>query len=299
MTNPSEDTNDANESRPELPYLLASSDDLRDLDFEAPIKGIKSAECHVLSTKFKGMLPTEGGKLAGPADPAGRVFAMLYAITDFHFKPQDRHEPFSPILILADGRRSPAPSDFRGVLEVVADMAERAKNPVLKARLADLCWLLDRKRASLGVLAVNAYIEIIEGIGRGDFIFQSMPDKGEFHHIAIDHILRASQIAWALGEDKDEFSRCRSLIANFRKQAIAEHVLVPVTWFSDLDLQFHVSEPAEVAKDIEEVLAVSGESATTHIVLRLWDLAAQAYRAAGQHADMARCQTQLPQCVKK
>ena len=292
MTNRSEGTNDANDSPPQLPYLLATSDDLHDLDFEAPIRGVKTAECHVLSAKFKGRLLTEDGKLARPVDAAERVFAMLYAITDFYFKPQDRHEPFGPAAIRADGRPSPAPPDFRGVLAVVAEIATRAKNPVLRARLADLCWLLDRKRASLGVLAVNAYIEIVEGIGRGDFISPCIPDNGEFYHTAIDHILRASQIAWALGEGKDEFSRCQDLIADFRKRAIADNALVPISWLSDLDLQFDVSPPVEVAKNIAGVLSAPIEGVTTHIAVRLWDLAARAYRAAGQNLDGARCQAE-------
>jgi hypothetical protein len=38
-------------------------------------------------------------------------------------------------------------------------MATHAKHPVPRARLADVCWLLDRKRAQLGASAISAYVE--------------------------------------------------------------------------------------------------------------------------------------------
>jgi hypothetical protein len=53
-------------------------------------------------------------------------------------RPTDVNEPFKPLIVWTDGRSS-APSDFRGpLLEAIAAMAERARNPVLRARLADM-----------------------------------------------------------------------------------------------------------------------------------------------------------------
>jgi hypothetical protein len=96
------------------------------------------------------MQPPEKGA-EPPDNPATRVFTMLSAVTGMLFKPQEKHEPFGPMVMFAYGRRSAIPEDFREPhSEVLAYMAERTKNPVLRARLCDICWLLDRKRGKLG-----------------------------------------------------------------------------------------------------------------------------------------------------
>jgi hypothetical protein len=64
-----------------------------------------------------------------------------------HLRAQEPNDPFGPMVTFTDGR-SAAPVDFHGEpVEVLAQMAARAKHPVLRARLADACWLPDRKRA--------------------------------------------------------------------------------------------------------------------------------------------------------
>ena len=291
MTNPSEDMNDANKPRPELPYLLASSDDLRDVDFEAPIRAVKTAECHVLSAKFKGMLLTEDGKLVRPADPAGRVFAMLASITDLHFKPEEKNEPFGPMLILANGGRSAAPSDFRDVLDVVAEMAKRAENPMLKARLADLCWLLDRRRANLGVLAVRAYLDIINSMASDQSGLEFRDNFDKLYHAYL-YILRACDIAWALGKDKKEFIDCVELVKILRKKAVCARDQALTDWFSQMDLRLAASDQSEIASDIERVLAAPSHGVVTDKISDLWNLAAEAYQKAGKDTERDRCRTE-------
>jgi hypothetical protein len=121
--------------RETLPWLRATVEDVQALDFEAPITGSSAADSHELSDQFRAALPpTEEG--TEPLDTAAvRVFGMLSAVTGIRFTPEHGNEPFAPMAVLADGRRSPIPEDFRGApLEVLAYMAERAANTVLRAR---------------------------------------------------------------------------------------------------------------------------------------------------------------------
>jgi hypothetical protein len=113
------------------------------VDFEAPVAQSHSAD----STEFANLFQA-GADAAGEDTPSRRAFSMLAGVTGMLFKPQESNEPFGAMAAFADGRRSAVPSDFRGPLvEVLAEMAARAKHPVLRARLADTCWLLDRKQA--------------------------------------------------------------------------------------------------------------------------------------------------------
>ena len=143
-------------------WLRASLADLVDFDFEAPISRSTSADSNELSQLFR--TAAENAATDGsPETPAARVFSMLAAVTGMYLKAQEPNEPFGPMVVWAEGRRSVAPGDFRGApIEVLSEMAARAEHPVLRARLADVSWLLERKRAELGKTAIAAYVEIVK-----------------------------------------------------------------------------------------------------------------------------------------
>jgi hypothetical protein len=153
---------DAPQSQPV--WLRASLADLIDFDFEAPIGASRSADSNELGQLFR--TAAESAATDGsPETPAARVFSMLAAVTGMHLKAQEPNEPFGPMVVWAEGRRSAAPGDFRGApVEVLSEMAARTKHPVLRARLADVSWLLDRKRAQLGKTAISAYVEIAKQV---------------------------------------------------------------------------------------------------------------------------------------
>jgi Transposase, Mutator family len=109
---------------------------------------------------------------------ATRIFAMLTAATSMRLKAREREEPFGPLMSSCD-RRTAIPADFRGEpVKLLADMAARSVNPLLKARLADMCWLLERKRGALAAVAVAAYVETIEAVELGTLKFQYAHNDG-------------------------------------------------------------------------------------------------------------------------
>jgi hypothetical protein len=132
---------------PVPPWVRATAEDIAGLDVEAPLNGTTSADCNELSDLYRAAATSSDGS-AEPDTPAVRAFVMLSAVTGMHFKPEERNEPFGPMVVFADGRRSAVPSDFRSHVDLLADMAERASHPVLRARLSDVCWLLDRNEAN-------------------------------------------------------------------------------------------------------------------------------------------------------
>jgi hypothetical protein len=150
------------------PWARATLADIHDLDFEGPIAYTVTAEPDELSTLYRKAAKLHEELGDADAAPAARVFAMLASAMGLHFKPENRHEPYGAMCIWADGRRSALPEDFRGEPEaVLVYAAERARNPVLRARLSDLSWLLDRKRIDLGRAAVAAYVGIVEKLETG------------------------------------------------------------------------------------------------------------------------------------
>ncbi len=271
------------------PWLHATAEDVASVDFEAPLAGSKTAHCNALSGLYRAAVKPSENSAERVDTPEARVFTMLSALTGMHFKPHDWNEPFGPMVVFADGRRSATPSDFRSQVEILAGLAERSTNPVLRARLSDLCWLLDRKRWQLARAAVAAYTEIVRKTDCGELSYSFSDELGALKRDARDYLLRALQIGRALGWEKPETIAARDLVKKLREQALVKGALVPIHWFSALDLDFGISDPGDVGACIHGILAAHSEKANPHAVVDLWRLAARAYHLAKKDDDKNRC----------
>ncbi len=222
---------------------------------------------------------------------------MLWGVTGMHFKPADTNEPFGPMVVLAGGGRSAIAADFRGHADVLQAMARAATNVVLKARLCDLAWLLDRRQVALGIEALQTYIELVRQVEAGDLRFRHADYDWQFHHETREYLLRALGLARLLGWSKPEALVAQAQLIAVRKRAVAARDPVPVHWFCELDLRTRVSDPGEIAAELEEVLANLPEGANHHTVVDLWRLAARAYEMAKREEDKHRCQVATAQAM--
>jgi hypothetical protein len=269
------------------PWLQATFDDVAAVDVNAPATGCNDASCRVIGDLYQ-KAAADSTAAQSSNLPADRVYLMLAAALHMHFKPRDRNEPFGPLFVM-EGRRSAIQSDFRPRIDVLAAAAEKATNPVLKARIADLCWLLDRRRAALGFAAMKAYVDIVTGMERGELTHRLLEKHGALHFECRDLLQRALLIGQLLGRDKPETMAARDAVRRLRKQSLPDGTLVEVQRFGALDLDFGVSDPAEVATDIEGVMARRDANKDRHSDVELWRLAARAYGYAKADADRDRC----------
>ncbi len=152
-------------------------------------------------------------------------------------------------------------------------MAARSVNPVIKARLADMYWLLERKRGALAAMAVAAYVDTIEAVELGTLKFPFAHNDGALEFGARDLLRRALHIGRAIGWAKPETVRARDAVVRLRGLAATRRLAAPLIWFSELDLDFSVSDPLPVAAGIEEVLAAA--EVDFHARTSLWRLAAR------------------------
>jgi hypothetical protein len=291
---PMDENRATDEPSPLASWQLATEADLFDLDFEEPIAGLASADTSQLSAHYYLAIRRADTATARPSTPSQRVFTMLWAVTSMHLKPEDKHEPFGPLWQAASGRTA-APADFRGPrLEILMEMADRAKHPALRARLADLCWLLDRKQARLANVAIAAYVALVQEVDSGRLKFQFDRNEGALHLDACDLLRRALQIGLRIGWDNKETIAAREATILLRKRATSSRSLVPILRFGKLDLTLNVSNPAEVAADIEEALESPPppDNASAPIIVDLWRLAANAYRFAKMQEDENRCKSE-------
>ena len=278
-------------------WLRATVDDIAGLDFEVPIANCDSADCHELSTAYREAANAHEKQNDEASAAAARVFAMLSAVTDFHFKPNDRNAPFGPMMVMGN-RRSAIPEDFRGLpLQVLAHAAENAANPVLKARLCDVCWLLERRRHQLGRAAVASYVAIIEGLDSGTKKDRLDRDDPLLGLTARDVLRRALSMGRPIGWDSDEVLAARALVPAIRARASKTSNPAPVHWFSEMDLDFGISNPAKIAAEIEAYLCTGIPESGSHMIVELWRLAARAHHYAKDDDGKYRCSTSAAEAL--
>jgi hypothetical protein len=274
---------------PVVPWQNVSVADLGNLGFELPIAACDFADCHDLADLYQREAFPDPG--ADPADsPSLRVCSLLGATLNMYFKPEERHEPFGPLIAWADGRRSPITSDFKHQLDVLAIVAEQAHHPALKARTADICWLLDRKRWTLGLAAVVGYVDVVRAVDQGRLKYRFESDFGVLGRDTCDHLRRALFIGRALGWKRPEVLAARELVTELRTRAAAANLMLPLLWFCELDFQFGVTEDrAELAQAVEAVMAAQPVQEDSHLMVDMWRFASRAYFAARREEDAYRC----------
>jgi hypothetical protein len=275
---------------PQLPqvylWLQATLEEVEAVDFEAPIANSPATRAHEIEQLYHAAVKEAEAR---QDVSAARVFSMLAAVTSMFFRPRDVHEPFGPMMVMTNGR-SPAPSDYRGHVEQLASMARRAKHPVLRARLSDLTWLLDRKQAVAATAAIDSYIELVDRIRRQKLNDLEPEDLGVLGHDVQEYVRRALQIGRAIGWDKPSTLAARKLAVDLRKLALQRRKPGPIYWFSYLDLDFDLSPSAAVSADLEAYLALTDRPDDVHNVVGLWRLATMGYHHARQEEDKVRCQ---------
>ena len=300
MTNATEnlEANSAAESPPAEsapqgppPWVRASLADLTDFDFEAPVRGSPAADANELSERFRASDESAAKETADT--PAARVSSMLAAVMGMHLKSQDPNEPFGPMVVWAEGRRTAAPEDFRGEpVAVLSEMAARAEHPVLRARLADVSWLLERKRAHLGKLAISAYVEIVKQVDGGTLRFRFDNEPGALKYEVRDLLRRALSIARTMGFDQAAASAPRATTAELHARAFEGKLPVPALWFGHLDLDFRVSDPSAVGKAVEALVAALPDGTDGHTIVNLWRMASRAFHLGKQDTDQHHAQSE-------
>ncbi|MBP1859783.1 DUF4209 domain-containing protein [Rhizobium herbae] len=275
-----------------LPFwLTATLDDIQAVAFETPIGDCDSSDCGVLSTEFSKATDACKQRNDPASEPDARVFAMLQAVTNFHFRPTDRNAPFGPMMIMGD-RRSAMPEDFRGdPIAVLSYAAANSKNPVLRARLADVCWLLERKRFQLGRIAISAYLDVLKGLAEGELKERFGRDEPLLGLAARDVLRRALSIARPIGWESEEAVAARTLLVDIRTLAATQGNPVPAHWFFEMDLDFGISDASTIAGAIEAYLLSGLVEPGSHIIVELWRLAARAFHSAKDEQGKYRCAT--------
>lgn len=270
----------------EGPYwLTATKADLDSADLNAPAD-LRCADARALSRLYG-----DAGQGAAPA--SARAYAMLGAALSFQFKPNEAEEPFGPMARIGD-RRTAQPSDFVGdPATALAAQIDGLKHPAVRARIADLVWLLDRKQATAAWSAISAYTELIMSVRAGTAAFGDH-NRGIHSYQVAEHLRRAIQIAKAVGWDKEPAKAAQDLVAALRATAARESEVVSFRRLATLDLDYRISDPGAIAREVEPLAEAESDLHAKHA---LWHVAGRAHQRAKDQRNYERCLLAAAECL--
>lgn len=257
---------------------------------EAPIAA--SRKVYVLCHGAPYEKAQKDAEAAGDAT-ASRAYRLLAAVTQIHFKPNDKAEPYGPMFV-AEGRRSIIPSDLRGTQsDVFAAIAPSISNPGLRARLADIAWLNDRKQAAMAQLAISAYCAAVQDVidGKAELFFE---DAKATSHNGAQMLRRACQIANMTGWKEPEASTLKNLVASLSENAFNERDARGFLNMGELDADYRITAP-KVMAERAQTLAQSAEI-DPDTARHVWELAARGHRQDDKEAESNRCLINAAEC---
>lgn len=274
---------------------VVTLEDFLAAEFETPIAEIEEVGFHKLQGAFN-----EAAKKAEQSGDHKRatVYALLSTICSFHYRPEDRANPYGPQWVMND-RRSAQPSDFRGQQSsVFAQLAPLVKNPLLRARLADTAWLNDKKEHEAARLAIEGIVSAIRLVGDSNLKFE-FGDSKLYSSQGQEKLRRALSLSRAIGWDKPASLLARNLAIEIKDKAIADKNLSGFGQTSKLDLDFGVSDPSAIAAESEAFARTAVGEKNFEGGCQMWELAARAHSSADNEKESERCVVEVADCYSK
>jgi hypothetical protein len=281
----SDETEQTSEAQPTPPL---TADDLKAVDLESPLSGIEHADCFALFEAFG--RASHNSYVAGD-ERAARVYGLLRDLCGLHRR-KDPAGPYVPMLVTTAGR-SAIPQDFRGqICSALKANLISIKHPGLRARIADIIWLNNRRDSEVAEMAVEAYCETVESLLVGKLHDRfKMPGLGQASLERVELVERAFQISATIRKRGQLPHRLTNLAVHLREIARHGATCVPYKRLAALHLQHGLAEPVDVAKEAEAVgnAATAKEDAVVIAIKPVFELAAGAYRAANDKDSERRC----------
>ncbi len=174
---------------PSTETTIISAETFKSLNFDRFISDLNVVDARVKTTALQ--------DLDAELTPEElQAFKLLNTILQMSFRPEDPASPYGAMLVFED-RRSMIPSDIS--LEQAVELSDASHTFVhagVRARVADVSWLQNRRNRQMADLAIASYADcvssILSGTGRHEY-----GEVGELSFQTIGLLRRAFQISKA------------------------------------------------------------------------------------------------------
>lgn len=274
-----------NDPEPDRTILSVTPQELAQTDLEAPIASSNKFECWSLAAQYQAASSATTEESGGAT---ALVYGLIQGLCQLHFKPDDSAEPFGPFFVRADGQRTLIPSDIPVELnDALANLAPKLHNPVLRARVADVSWVNNRKLGACARIAITAYCECVALLS-AHYLESSHEDADPTDFDVIQYLRRAAQIA-VVTKGKQAFPRkLVEGIQRAREDAFSRAYLHGFIQAAKLDLDYEISSPADIATQAEHLFRSIPAYGDGFAAVALLEIGAAAFRDAKNADDEDR-----------
>jgi len=263
---------------------LATLDDLAHINPASIMAMSNSLHFHTLEHAFREA--AHAAENAGDA-AAFRAFNVLAVVCSYHFNPS-RPDTFSPQIIFK-GKRTLIPRDYLGEQhEVLVQIAEQIDHPLLRARIADSCWYVNRKLHAVAALAASSYLNAVELFFKKELLDQYEPYFAVPLKV-VDLIDRAFAIYASAGKRKEIPDSAKQVLKLAYITAKDNECLVAFVRLSSIAQTLGLLGWHDIASAAEAMANATKDKLYADAVKRVWLHAARAYLKMEDKESAVRC----------
>ncbi|MFK2876438.1 hypothetical protein ISP25_05060 [Rhodanobacter hydrolyticus] len=225
------------------------------------------------------------------------MLATLAAALQMHDRLNLPKDPYGAMMQMGD-RRTAIPSDWKGEsISVLERLGCRATNPVIRARLCDIAWFLQRNLVQTGHQAAAAYLATARGLCDGMIADATDGQVPGVWILTLQKALRRGlQICMQLRPADPELGELEAFIFDAADQFEAKGNPRALLAMLTLAYDFELGDPAAYAGRIEQAATQQGEGGP-HITTDALVLAAKAWRRAKDTDGHDRCMMQASEAM--
>ncbi|MCK3828276.1 DUF4209 domain-containing protein [Pseudomonas sp. W2Aug9] len=218
---------------------------------------------------------------------AFRAYNVLAVVCSYHFNPS-RPDTFSPQIIFK-GKRTLIPSDYLGEQQgVLVQIAEQIDHPLLRARIADSCWYVNRRLHAVAALAASSYLNAVELFFKKELLDQYESDFAVPFKV-VDLIDRAFAIYASAGKRNEIPDGANEVLKQAYEMAKDDECLVAFVRLSPIAQSSGLLEWQEIAAVAEALAQATKDKQYAEVVKKVWLHAARAYLKVDDKESAVRC----------
>lgn len=272
------------EDKKETLMDLATLDDFTHINPASIMEISNSLHFYALEHAFREAAQT--AENTGDA-AAFRAFNVLAVVCSYHFNPSGS-DTFSPQIII-DGKRTLIPSDYLGEQQrVLVQIAEQIDHPLLRARIADSCWYVNRRLHTVAALAASSYLNAVELFFKRELLEQYESDSAVPFKV-VDLIDRAFAIYALAGKRNEIPDSAKEVLKLAYETAKDNECLVAFVRLSTIAQNCGLLEWHDIASAAEAMASATKDKLYADAVKDVWLHAARAYLKMRDKDSAVRC----------
>lgn len=263
---------------------VATLADFVHIDPSAILALSNSLHFHTLQSTFQEA--SQAAKASGD-EASVRAYNVLAVICSYHFNP-DRADAFTPQMIM-DGQRTLIPSDFvEQQFKILVQVVAKFDHPLLRARIADICWYMNRKLHEVAMLAAESYLLAVQDFFSKKLLHQYESDFKVPSKIT-ELIERTFLIYASIGKRNDIPQIAKDTLLLAHETAKENSNLVAFNDLSLLSQNYKLGDWNLIASEAESLASQNSNTQYAEAVKKIWGLAAYAYTKLGDKESAKRC----------